>query len=82
MSDRDAQRQAKAGKEPAFIGLVAGTVDPLEQTYYEAATGDHQNQSQVDDGHIEVAVHAVVNRRKGASRDEQVDAGIVESICN
>jgi len=55
-------------------------MDPFKKADNKAATSNNKDECQINDRHIEVAVHAIVKRREGTTRNEQVDACIIESI--
>ena len=47
--------------------MVSGFVDPVEEADDKADQGDQEGKDQVNDGDIELAVHAVVEGRDGTS---------------
>jgi len=55
-------------------------VDPLEEADEEAEEGEEDGAGEVEDGDIELAVHAVVEGREHAAGDEEVDACVVEAV--
>jgi hypothetical protein len=67
MSDRDAKGDAEPSVHPSFVGLISGFVDPLEETDDETEGGHDDDSDHVDNGHFQLAVHAVVERREYAS---------------
>lgn len=58
----DDEGDAEAGKEPSFVGLVTGPMDPLEETDREAEECNKQDRYEVEQSHLEVAVHTIVKR--------------------
>jgi hypothetical protein len=78
--DGDTEGKTKTGEEPPFVSLMARTMDPLKQTDDKAANSHNNDASKIDNRHFYVAIHTIVELRKGASRDEQVDPCIVESV--
>jgi hypothetical protein len=82
MAEGDEERDAKAGVHHALVGLVAGTVDPLCEAGHEADDGDEDGDGEVEDGQLQLAVHAVVQRREGAPRNQQVDPRVVETVSD
>ena len=60
MAQRDGQRKAEGRIEHSLILLILGAVDPLEETDDEAGGSKADDAGEVDDGDLELAVHAVV----------------------
>lgn len=70
MHKRDREGQAEATVEHSLVLLMASPVDPLEEADDETGAGDEYRDGEVDDGHVDLAVHAVVDRRKRTPRDQ------------
>ena len=71
--------RTKYAKHHRPVYLVANTVDPLKKADNEADDGGGNGDGEVDGGHFDLAVHAIVEAGKGAPCDQQTDACEVES---
>ncbi len=80
VEERNSQRRPETAIHQPLVLLMARFVDPLEQADHKANCGDQEGDCQVEDGHFELTVHSVVDRREGTPGNEQIDACIVEPI--
>lgn len=55
-------------------------MNPFEKANNKAGTSDAKSDNQINNSNFELAVHSIIKRRKGTSRDEQIDSCIVKSI--
>ncbi len=57
-------------------------MNPLEKTNNKAKNGNQNGTSQIYYCHLYLAIHAVVKRRKSATRDKKIDSCIIEPVSN
>ena len=71
----------KEGKPPIEYGSqhkILRLPGPLAQTQAKQGSPHSQYNSHVEVGNIQIAVHAIVKRRKNTSRNENINARIIK----
>ena len=77
----DSEGAAEGSIEQTLILPIRSPVDPLEEADDEAEGGQQNGAAEVDECHLQLAVHAVVEGREHAARDQQVYPRVVEPVC-
>jgi len=80
VGERDGEGASKSSVEDALILLILAPVDPLEEADYKAEGCEGDDAGEIDDGYFQLAVHAVVEGREGAARNQDVYACVVKTI--
>lgn len=55
-------------------------MDPLEEADNEAEGGNEKRNAEIYGGHCNLTIHSIVQGRKGTTRDQEIDACVVESV--
>lgn len=55
-------------------------MDPLEEANNEAEGGNKKWNAEIYGGHCYLTVHSIIQGRKGASGDQEIDACVIKSV--
>lgn len=80
MSNGNQIRQSEPCKQKSLVLLIPWLVDPFEEADNEAEGCNKQRYTEINGGHCYLAVHSIVQWREGASRNQEIDACVIESV--
>lgn len=82
VGDWDDIKETESAVNSSFKLYVLWAVHPLEHRHNENRNGEAHDNDFVDDGYLQIAIHAVVERWEGAACDQYADASIVKATKN
>lgn len=82
VGDWDDIKETESAINSSFKLYVLWAVHPLEHRHNENRNGEAHDDDFVDNGDLQIAIHAVVERRECAACDQYADARVVKATEN